>query len=290
MVLGITIHVNIKQQITNFKSQLKSNEHNLITLTTDFGIEDDYVGLMKGVIHSINPNVRVIDLTHYIPPQDVEWAAYMLYYSFGYFPEGTIHVVVVDPGVGSSRPIKLVRLEGHYFLTPDNGVMTKMAGQYRPQEIRTITNRQYFLADISNTFHGRDIFAPVAAHLSKGISTKKFGDASREVKTLSLPEAQIKTGEIHGHIIHIDRFGNLITNIEQQMVNQLSQSYSELSIHLSNRSLSGIKNSYAEAGEGNLLAIFGSKGLLEVSVNKGSVADVLNVKKDDTIMVVPTEK
>jgi hypothetical protein len=268
---------------------LKSNEHKLITLTTDFGIEDDYVGLMKGVIHSINPDVRVIDLTHYIPPQDVEWTAHMLFYSFGYFPEGTIHVVVVDPGVGSSRPIKLLRLAGHYFLAPDNGVMTKLTDQYRPEEIRTITNQEYFLVDISNTFHGRDIFSPVAAHLSNGVSPKKLGEASREVKTLSLPKPQLKGSEISGNIIHIDRFGNLITNIEQQMVNQLSQSYTQLSIHLSNSSLSGIKNSYAEAGEGNLLAIFGSKGLLEISVNKGSAAEVLKVKKGEQVQMTFSE-
>ncbi|MFW6101768.1 MAG: SAM hydrolase/SAM-dependent halogenase family protein [Bacteroidota bacterium] len=264
---------------------MKTDTHPLITLTTDFGIEDDYVGLMKGVIRSINPHVAVIDLTHYIPPQDVAWTAYMLYYSFDYFPKESIHVVVVDPGVGSSRPIKLVKLAGHYFLAPDNGVMTKLVVRYNPEEIWTVNNPEYFLPDISNTFHGRDIFAPTAAHLSNGVSPEKLGEASEKMKTLFLPEPQMKANEITGQIVHIDRFGNLITNIEQGMVTRLPVSPDDLAIHLSGRSLSGIKSSYNEVEEGNALAIYGSKGLLEISVNKDSAAKKLNLNKGDSVKV-----
>lgn len=264
---------------------MKSDSHPLITLTTDFGIQDEYVGLMKGVIHSINPGVTVIDLTHYIPPQDIEWAAYMLYCSFGYFPKESIHVIVVDPGVGSERAIKLVKLAGHYFLSPDNGVMTKLVSHFRPEEIWTINNNKYFQENISNTFHGRDIFAPVAAHLSNGVRPESMGEASREITKLTLPEPEITRNEITGHIIHIDRFGNLITDIEQRMVSQFSDSWDDLAIHLSQKSLFGIRKSYTEAGEGDALAIFGSKGLLEISVNKGSAEKVLDMKKGDKIRI-----
>ena len=264
---------------------IPDSHHPPITLTTDFGLEDDYVGVMKGVIHSINPGVTVVDLTHYIPPQDIEWTAYIIYYSFDYFPKGSIHVIVVDPGVGSSRPIKLIKLNGHYFLSPDNGVMTKLLNQYQPEGIWTINNQEYFLPDISNTFHGRDIFAPVAAHLSKGVTPELMGKASREVKNLSLPEPQIKANEITGRIIHIDRFGNLITDIEHRMIAQLSASWDNLSIHLSNQILSGIKKSYEEVEEGKTLAIFGSKGLLEISVNKGNAAKMLIIKNRDQVRI-----
>ncbi|MCF8335759.1 MAG: SAM-dependent chlorinase/fluorinase [Bacteroidales bacterium] len=262
-----------------------NTEHSLITITTDFGLQDEYVGLMKGVIHSINPGISVVDITHYIPPQDVEWTAYMIYYSFGYFPKGSIHVIVVDPGVGSNRQIKLVKSAGHYFLSPDNGVMTKVVNQYQTEEIRTISNRDYFLADISNTFHGRDIFAPVAAHLSNGVHPQMLGEASREVKTLSLPEPQVKDDEITGHVIHIDRFGNLITDIEQRKVDNLSISYDMLAVHLSRETICGIRKSYAEVTEGKVLGVFGSKGLLEISVNKGNAAELLDMEKGDQVMV-----
>lgn len=257
----------------------------LITITTDFGLQDEYVGLMKGVIHSINPGIPVIDLTHYIPPQDVEWTAYMIYYSYNYFPQGSIHVIVVDPGVGGSRPIKLLKLAGHYFLFPDNGVMTKLVNQHEPEEIWTVSNQDYFLPQISNTFHGRDIFAPVAAHLSNGVHPNRLGEASMEMKTLSLPEPQVKANEITGHIIHIDRFGNLITDIEKRMVDNLSVSYDSLAIHLPGETLSGIRKSYNEVKEGKALVIFGSKGLLEISVNKGSAANVLNMDKGDPVKI-----
>ena len=266
---------------------MKTDTHRLITLTTDFGLQDEYVGLMKGVIHSINPGIPVIDLTHYIPPQDVEWAAYMIYYSFNYFPEGSIHVIVVDPGVGGSRPVKLLKLAGHYFLFPDNGVMTRLVRLQEPEELWTISNSDYFLPEISNTFHGRDIFAPVAAHLSNGVHPGRLGEASDELKTLSLPRPQVKANEITGHIIHIDRFGNLITDIEQRMVDKLSVSYDSPAIHLSRETLSGIRKSYNEVREGKVLAIFGSKGLLEISVNKGSAANVLNMDKGDPVKITP---
>src|SRR6056297_2820002 len=148
---------------------MKPNTYSMITLTTDFGLRDEYVGLMKGVIKSINPMVPVVDLTHHIPPQNVRWAAHLIYYSFRYFPKGSIHVIVVDPGVGSSRQIKLIKSSGHLFLFPDNGLISKVFNKYKADEMWTVSNRAYFLRDISSTFHGRDIFAPVAAHLSMGV-------------------------------------------------------------------------------------------------------------------------
>jgi S-adenosylmethionine hydrolase len=265
---------------------MKPNTYPMITLTTDFGLRDEYVGLMKGVISSINPMVPVIDLTHYIPPQDVDWTAYLIYYSFPFFPPGSIHVIVVDPGVGSSRQIKLVKAGGHYFLCPDNGLISKVAGWYKPEEIWDINNTRYFLDDISSTFHGRDIFAPVAGHLSSGVDPELLGDRTHELFTFVLPEAAFGgPRSIEGDIIHADQFGNLITNIEEQMVRRLDTRYKDLLIEVAGQTITGISKSYIMVGDGELLATIGSKGLLEISVNKGSAEAYLGAGKGQGIRV-----
>ena len=264
---------------------MQPNTYPMITLTTDFGLKDEYVGLMKGVIKSINPMVPVVDITHYIPPQNVKWAAHLIYYSFRYFPAGSIHVVVVDPGVGSSRQIKLIQAGGHYFLFPDNGVITKIASKYEAEEIWEINNTRYFLQDISSTFHGRDIFAPVAAHLSAGVEPMHMGIRTRELYTLHIPEPDVGERKVSGHVIHVDQFGNLITNIEDGFLRKLHTRYQDLNIEVGDRRIHGLSKAYIMVREGDLLANLDSKGLLEVSVNQGDAASYLGIREGDSVVV-----
>ncbi|MBS3806763.1 MAG: SAM-dependent chlorinase/fluorinase [Bacteroidales bacterium] len=264
---------------------MKPNTYSMITLTTDFGLRDEYAGLMKGVIKSINPMVPVVDLTHYIPPQNVRWAAHLIYYSFRYFPAGSIHVIVVDPGVGSSRQIKLMKAGGHYFLFPDNGVITKIVNSYKPDEIWEINNTRYFLEDISSTFHGRDIFAPVAAHLSVGVEPVDLGLRTDELYTLDIPEPRVGEDKIAGHVIHVDQFGNLITNIEERLMRKLHTRYRDIVIEIGGRRIHGLSKAYIKVREGDLLATLGSKGLLEVSVNQGDASSYLGLGEGDEVEV-----
>jgi len=265
---------------------MKPNTYPMITLTTDFGLRDEYVGLMKGVISSINPMVPLIDLTHHIPPQDVNWTTYLVYYSFPFFPPGSIHVVVVDPGVGSSRKIKLVKAGGHYFLCPDNGLISKVVSRHEPEEIWDINNTRYFLDDISSTFHGRDIFAPAAGHLSAGLEPELLGDRTHELLTFVLPEPAFSGPQtIEGDIIHVDQFGNLITNIEEQMIRKLNTRYKEVVVEVAGQTIAGISRSYIMVGDGELLSTIGSKGLLEVSVNKGNAETFLGAGKGASVRV-----
>lgn len=266
---------------------MKPNAYPMITLTTDFGLTDEYVGLMKGVIHGINPMVPVVDLTHYIPPQDVYWTGYLIYYSFLYFPDGTIHVIVVDPGVGSSRKIKLVKAGGHFFLCPDNGLISKVAAVYQPEEIWDVNNSRYFLDDISSTFHGRDIFAPAAAYLSSGVEPFMLGDRCSELYTFPLKEPYFVDREtIAGQVIHVDQFGNLITNIEERMIRRLNTHYHQIGVHVGGQTIQGISKSYITVKDGQLLTTIGSKRLLEISVNKGDAASSLNVSEKAWVKVV----
>ncbi|HHT9159902.1 MAG TPA: SAM hydrolase/SAM-dependent halogenase family protein, partial [Candidatus Brocadiaceae bacterium] len=189
----------------------------VITLLTDFGNQDAYVGVMKGVITGINPLANIIDICHNIPPQDVFNAAYLLYTSYKYFPRGTIHVAVVDPGVGSRRDIVCVVTKDYFFLVPDNGILSFIIQDEKPKSIFRITNSKYFLPSPSNTFHGRDVFAPVSAHLSLGAKLRQLGIKINQLKQLDIPKPDYKkTGQLEGQVIYIDRFGNLISNITKE--------------------------------------------------------------------------
>ena len=199
----------------------------IITLLSDFGNQDAYVGIMKGVIAGINPLANIIDISHSIPPQDIFNGAYLLYTSYKYFPKGTIHVAVVDPGVGSQRDIVCVETQDHLFLAPNNGLLSFVVQEEKPKGIFRVTNNRYFLPSPSNTFHGRDVFAPVAAHLSLGIKPHQLGVKISKLEQLDIPKPHYKkTGQLEGQIIYIDRFGNLITNITREHITQ----------HISNQS------------------------------------------------------
>lgn len=236
-----------------------------ITLLTDFGTADYFVGAVKGAILSVNPSVIIVDLTHEIPAQDVEAGAFMLFAAYKTFPRGTIHVAVVDPGVGSSRRPIVVSANDQFFVGPDNGIFSYICAH------RTfhVTAEKYFRPDPSSTFHGRDIFAPVAAALSAGVAPEQFGpEISDEVRLPSL--------ETPLRIIHIDRFGNCVTNIGRE-------TFTGKSLSINGRTISAVRKFYGESSEEELFAIWGSAGFLEISVNGGSAARILGAKRGDTI-------
>lgn len=191
----------------------------IITLLTDFGTEDEYVGLMKGVILSINPSAAIVDITHRIAPQNIAQAAFSLHASYRYFPDRSVHLVVVDPGVGTRRDLLVLKVRKHLFVAPDNGVLTLLLSETGIMTMVRVTNSEFFLKPVSRTFHGRDIIAPVGAHLSKGIDLRKIGEEINPTDAVRLDELQARTlenGGIIGKIVAIDHFGNLISNIESQ--------------------------------------------------------------------------
>jgi S-adenosyl-L-methionine hydrolase (adenosine-forming) len=256
-----------------------------IVLLTDFGFRDSYVGVMKGVISGICPTARVIDLSHNIIPHDVAEAAFVLSASREYFPRGSIFVCVVDPGVGTKRDILHMRSAGHVFLAPDNGLLSVISEQFGHDDLRAVTCEDYFLPERSNTFHGRDIFAPVAAHLAAGLEVEKLGEPVHHLAGLRLPRPlRSVDGSLHGEVIYVDRFGNLITNVRRSMLeNSFSTSRSELLVQIKGERIQGLSTSYAQQAEGALLALVGSTGYMEVAVNCGSAAQTLDCGKGDSV-------
>jgi hypothetical protein len=270
----------------------------VITLTTDFGYADAYVAAMKGVILSLNPEVTLVDLCHLIAPQNISQTAFVLSSAVKYFPPGTIHLIVVDPGVGTSRRTIILKTPEYFFIAPDNGVLSYVITPILIGDALTeprlrklpagfqavaLTNPKFWRHPVSNTFHGRDIMAPVAAHLSLGIPLKEFGKRIASILALPFPQPRKEpSGEIVGQVIHIDRFGNLITNISQQDLPNVARGFS-LAFEIARRIIEGLSRSYAEGGE--LLAIIGSSGYLEIARRNGSAAEWLGIKIGDRIKI-----
>jgi S-adenosyl-L-methionine hydrolase (adenosine-forming) len=241
-------------------------ETKLITLTTDFGYKDPFVGVMKGVIFGINPNARIVDLSHGVAPQDIRGAALALGYSAPFFPPETIHVAVVDPGVGTERRPILIETEAGFFVGPDNGALS-LAVEARPvKRIIELANESYHLKPRSATFHGRDVFAPVAAHLSLGIPARDFGPALENYQRIEWPEVTKTAGEVRGEIIYIDNFGNLITNVHERDLKPLARA--TVAISLADLTIRGIAPNYASTPAG-YAALINSWGLLEISCFNG---------------------
>lgn len=260
-------------------------KHNPIALLTDFGTQDYYAGTMKGVILKINPHTQIVDISHEVPPQDIMDGAYFLYASYQYFPKGTIFVVVVDPGVGTERKIICVKTQDYIFLAPDNGVLTFALNNSKIEKKIFVTNSRYFLNTVSSTFHARDIFAPVAAHISLGLNLNQLGREINSIERINFPKPTLHKNTLEGKIIYIDRFGNIVTNISKKDFENfrkkiLSKSFE---IKIENRHIRKISCSYSEARLGRVLAIFGSTNLLEVSINQGNAAKILKVKRGDRI-------
>ena len=266
----------------------------IITLTTDFGTTDAYVGIMKGVILGINPNVQVVDITHAVPPQDIHEAAFLIHSVHRYFPKGTVHTVVVDPGVGSDRQAIVCQTDQTFYVCPDNGILTYLLQEIendgrQPEHIVAIQNRAYSLPEVSQTFHGRDIFAPVAAHLSLGVPLGNIGPPVRNIVRFPIPMLTVSDDRLTGKIVKIDSFGNAITNISEYVLARLeSRSAEEVSnyeISVGSVRLKGLNRSYAEAEIGAPLAIIGSSGMLEIAVNCGSAEAILGLKRGDTVVI-----
>ena len=256
----------------------------LITLTTDFGLRDPYVGIMKGIIAGINPDVDVVDLTHGIAEQDVMAGALTLRHSIRYFPRGTIHVAVVDPGVGSERRPLLIECDRNFFIGPDNGLLSLAVGRETPQHVVQVSNVAYHLQPTSTTFHGRDIFAPVSAHLSLGVPLDAFGEQVEDFARLAFPKIIRQGNEISGEIIYTDNFGNLFTNIEQHDLTERPKTRFE--IVLGKIRISGVAPNYAAARAGDLVAVINSWGLLEIAVNRGSAQQRSGAKIGDTVKLI----
>jgi hypothetical protein len=260
-----------------------------ISLLTDFGLCDEYVGVMKGVIASIHPQVSVIDICHDIDPQNIIQAAYMLWHTHAFFPKQTIHVAVVDPGVGTDRRIIALKANDYFFIAPDNGILTLIINNYDCLSV-FVTASQFILPQVSSTFHGRDIFAPIAAHLSKDLNFNKLGEkipANQPVKLSEIYPIKQKN-QLIGKVIMIDRFGNLITNISLKDLNQEINRTS--TIYVNNKKIRGIASNYMQVRTGELLAIIGSKGLLEISINCGNARLELGVEIGDQIRVSQTKE
>lgn len=250
----------------------------IITLTTDFGTKDHYVGAMKGVILGINPDVSVIDITHEIGKYNVTEAALKLSNFYSYFPRGTVHVVVVDPGVGGPRKPLALESDGHYFIGPDNGVFSLILKRDETAGVFEIANPDYMLESVSGTFHGRDIFAPASAHISLGARPEDMGSAVYDTVLLDYPEPELSGGEIRGKVIYADSFGNLVTNIPSKLIARGSK------VIVGRFTIDRVSNTYADVREGELVALAGSSGLLEISVNQGSASEVVNIEKPEVIV------
>ncbi len=262
----------------------------IITLITDFGTRDEYVGVLKGVIGGIAPETRIIDITHHIPAHDICGAAFLLKAAFPWFPAGSIHMAVVDPGVGSARAIVAAQTAGHFFIAPDNGLLIPLIDAHGSDALIAVEARRYFREPFSRTFHGRDIFAPVAARLSLGAALREFGppiDRTR-LNGLSWPQAHIdENGCLHGHVVWVDRFGNLITDLQHAQLEAVAAAGDgkSLHIHVAGRIIKGLASCYSEVPEGAPAAIIGSRECLEIAVNRGSAESMFALGRGAPVLV-----
>jgi len=268
----------------------------VITLTTDFGYGDSYVAAMKGVILGINPQAAIVDISHSIEPQNIAQAAYVLSTAWSYFPQGTIHVVIVDPGVGSARRAVVLETPKALFVSPDNGLLTLVMKDLCPPGDRpdssederplpsgaravAITNPRYWNHPVSPTFHGRDIFAPIAAHLSLNTPIDEFGEVVDTLRLLPIPQLALGSkGETIGHVLHIDHFGNVITDIRRENLRSL-----DVVIEIGGRQVRGLSSCYTDRDD--LLALVGSSDHLEIAYRCGSAAATIGAKVGDEVIV-----
>ena len=264
------------------------SRHPLITLITDFDTTDHFVGTMKGVILNINPDVQIVDICHKVASYDIFDAAFTLAQSYRFFPPDTIHLVVVDPGVGTVRRPLLVRTMAYKFVAPDNGVLSLIYEREERAEVRHITADHYFLNPVSNTFQGRDVFAPVVGWLSKGVEVDKFGDPITEYTKFASPKPK-RVGDslIKGVALRIDKFGNIITNLTPEDVPQLfAENPPPFKIMINEQEITRLNLAYSMGKPSEVFAIVGSSGYIEICTNRGSAAKILNVNRGVEVGVV----
>jgi hypothetical protein len=260
----------------------------LITLLTDLGTADTYVGVMKAVMLGVCPGARIVDLCHGIEPQDIQQAAFLLDTAWRYCPEGTVHVIVVDPGVGSERRVLAVEAHNQQFVAPDNGVLTYVLARARDYRAFSVEREEYLLPEVSQTFHGRDILAPVAAHLARGLPTEVVGpELEGELCVLPISRPVVSAAGLEAHVVHVDRFGNLVTDLpEADLYTWQQESGSQgFIVRVGDSAIEDIGLTYAGAQPGELIALFGSTGQLEIAVNMGSAAECLGVGRGAIVLV-----
>jgi len=256
----------------------------IITLTSDFGLQDHFVSVMKAVILGIHPESRLIDISHQIPAQDVMACAWVLRNSSMHFPPGTVHLVVVDPGVGTKRTPVAIRINDQFFVGPDNGIFSLIADEHE-YEAYELNNRNYWKPNPSNTFHGRDIFAPVAAHLASGVPITELGERIDELVTYRWATPIADKDGIQGWVLHIDSFGNLVTNISSEIINEAIGEGS-VKIYVGNTILNQMVDTYGDVEDGEPAAYIGSTGMLEIAIAKGNASEMLGVVKGAQISIV----
>jgi len=271
----------------------------VITLLTDFGLKDSYVSEMKGVIYSLLPDVAIVDISHEVRQGDISSASFLLLRAYRYFPRGTVHLVVVDPGVGTSRGVLCCRTENYYFIGPDNGVLAPAAEndnlkyifslnlEELPVALKEVFSGSFILEKIktpSSTFHGRDIFAPFACYVSTGSPITRLAVKKERMVATSLPKPVLTEGGVKGHIIYVDRFGNLVTNINVSLIEKDSEVFLKSGYQVI--SFGKLKRAYAEVKQGEPLALIGSFGTLEIAVNGGNASEKLNATVGDEVLVM----
>ncbi len=266
----------------------------IITLLTDFGTQDEYVGVLKGVILNINPSATIVDITHHIAPQGIDQAGEVLYAAFSWFPKNTIHLAVVDPGVGSGRHIVALRSHGHIFIAPDNGLLTSILDGGQVTIAARVENERLFRQPVSATFHGRDIFSPVAAHLSLGMPIERLGPAVGIDHICRRPHQRCElttNGDIVGQVVYVDRFGNIGTNIDEQSVTRLTgpSLNHAIEVEISGYTISGLAKSYAQSGAEKLTALLNSRKRLEIAVNGGNAAQMVVARPGTVVRVTKTK-
>ncbi len=261
----------------------------IVALITDFGLRDWYAGAMKGAILSVNPDAAIVDVTHGIEAGDVTCAALALRSSYRFFPEGTVHVVVVDPGVGSGRKILLCEWRRHLFLAPDNGILSCALGMAALRKVRSVERTRFWRRSVSRTFHGRDILAPVAAHLSRGVSPARIGPPCKNLVRHAFPSPRdVGKDEVRAEVIYVDHFGNLITNLDEGA--SILRSGGRIVIRIRGREIKGICDSYQAVRKGALLAICGSSGYCEISVSGGDASKELGASRGTVLGVKRLER
>ncbi len=248
-----------------------------IALLSDFGTRDHYAGVMKGVVLSICPDAVLVDISHDLPAHDIPFAARELAATYKYFPAGTIFLVVVDPGVGSARRGIAADVGDWRFVAPDNGVLTAVLQEAPPKKVVELTERRYARPTVSRTFEGRDRFAPAAAWLAKGIQLPALGRAVSDYVQIDLAQAVLLEGEIRGEVVRVDRFGNVVTNVERRLCEKLTGAEGTMAIEVGGRPVDRLVSTFSEIGAGDVCALFGSTDHLECAAHAASAAEVLGV-------------
>lgn len=257
----------------------------IITLTTDYGTDDHLVGTLKGVILKINPDATIVDITHHVTPFDLLDGALTIGAAYAYFPPKTIHVVIVDPGVGTERRPLLVSGENQYFVAPDNGVLSLVYEREEKVVVRHANAEHYYLQPLSKTFHGRDVFAPVAAWLSKGYQTASMGDEIQDYKRLALPRPKAAEGTVKGLVLRVDSFGNLITNFRAEDLPADLQNGDGLKLQVGTHQITRMVDTFARGNPGEPIAFMGSSGYLEIAVNRANASRTLGIGRGTPVVL-----